>query len=97
MDVIPALVPGALPDNVTLVAPLDPVDSYELVHGADLVLAYASSIGMEAAAMGKPVIVAANSNYSAAPFVIRPESRDAYVELLRRRDPPLPPPDQPLD
>jgi hypothetical protein len=78
-DALRGAFPAGLPANVTLIGPLEPVDSYELVRAADLVLAYASSIGMEAAAMGKRVVVAANSAYSAAPFVIRARSVDHYL------------------
>ena len=81
-DAIRGAFPEGLPANVTLIGPLEPVDSYELVRAADLVLAYASSIGMEAAAMGKRVLVAANSAYSAAPFVIRAQSVEHYLAEL---------------
>ena len=40
---------------------------------------------MEAAALGRRVIVAAHSSFSEAPFVVRPTSREAYAAELRSR------------
>jgi hypothetical protein len=90
-DVLRARLPAGLPPNVRLVRPSEPLDSYALARAADLVLVYASSIGMEAAALGKRVVVAANSSYATAPFVVRPGDHDAFVEELRsrRREPPV--------
>jgi len=42
--------------GVTVIAPESPVNSYALVNAADLVLVYASTIGVEAAFQKKPVI-----------------------------------------
>lgn len=91
-DAMSAAFPDGLPVNVTLVGPLDPVDSYELARAASLVLVYASSIGMEAAAMGKRVVVAANCAFSDAPFVVRARSVECYLAELANADtgPPVP-------
>ncbi|MCL4821091.1 MAG: hypothetical protein KJ067_18300 [Vicinamibacteria bacterium] len=74
--------PRGLPANVVLIGPGDPVDSYALVAESDVVLVFASSIGMEAAAQGKRVVVAGRSGFHTAPFVVRPEDRAAYREEL---------------
>jgi|GEM_PF-5787847 len=81
-----AAFPDGLPDNVTLIDAGDAVDSYALVRQADLVLVYSSTIGLEAAALGRRVMVAARSAYSAAPFVERPESREEYLRRLAAGD-----------
>lgn len=84
--------PAGLPEHVTFVDALDDVNSYDLVAQSERVLVYTSSIGMEAAAAGKPVIVAARSNYSDAPFVHRPDTPAAFQKLVQS-DKVDPPPD----
>jgi fructose-specific component phosphotransferase system IIB-like protein len=81
-DALRARYPAGLPHNVVLVDASDPADSYQIVDEADTVLVYTSSIGMEAAARGKRVIVAANTHFAAAPFVLRPQSAAAYLAAL---------------
>jgi hypothetical protein len=49
--------------GVTVIAPESPVNSYALVNAADLVLVYASTIGVEAAFQKKPVISIGKSTY----------------------------------
>lgn len=79
-DVLTDAFPEGLPPNVALIDADEPVDSYELVRQADAVLVYTSTIGQEAAGLGKRVVVAARSAYSAAPFVVRPVDRAAYLD-----------------
>lgn len=76
--------PRGLPPRVSLIDAEEPVDSYALLDRSDLVLVYASTVGMEAAAFGKRVIAACNSNFSAAPFVATPADRASYLRLLRQ-------------
>ena len=90
-DVLAASFPSGLPANVRLVDAEEPVDSYALIRMADLVLVYSSTVGLEAAALGRRVVVAANSSYAAAPFVIRPASRRAYLREVVAGEPAPPP------
>ncbi len=83
-EVIPSLFSGGLPESVTLIDPAAPLDSYMLMQSADAVLVYASTVGMEAAALGKRVVTAARSHYHTAPFVTRALSREHYREELLR-------------
>ncbi len=78
-DVVRTAFSGGLPPNVALIDAEEPVDSYELMRQADLVLVYTSTIGQEAAAKGKRVLVAARSAYSGGPFVVRPKDREEYL------------------
>jgi hypothetical protein len=52
-----------LPANLRLIEPEDPFDSYALFDSADIVAVYTSTIGLEAAAAGKPVCVAGKAHY----------------------------------
>lgn len=75
-----------LPANVQVIAPEESVDSYTLMDAADAVLVFASTIGLEAAAAGKPVVVAGMTHYRDRGFTTDVESRDHYRALLTRRD-----------
>jgi hypothetical protein len=66
------------------VAADDPISSYDLLRSARLVLPYVSTIGIEAAAMGKPVLISGRCYYGELGFVWSAASRDEYFELLHR-------------
>lgn len=54
---------SALPPNVRLVKPEEPIDTYALMAAANLGLAYLSTAGLEMACFGKPVVVLAGADY----------------------------------
>jgi len=62
----------------------DPVSSYDLLRAARLVLPFVSTIGIEAAAMGKPVLIAGACYYADLGFVWSAGSREEYFDLLHR-------------
>jgi len=66
------------------VAADDPISSYDLLRSARLVLPYVSTIGIEAAAMAKPVLISGRCYYGELGFVWSTASRDEYFELLHR-------------
>ena len=66
------------------VAADDPVSSYDLLRAARLVLPFVSTIGIEAAAMGKPVLIAGACYYTDLGFVWSAGSREEYFDLLHR-------------
>ena len=66
------------------VAADDPVSSYDLLRAARLVLPFVSTIGIEAAAMGKSVLIAGACYYSDLGFVWSAGSRQEYFDLLHR-------------
>jgi hypothetical protein len=80
--------------RVQFVAADDPVNSYDLLRSARLVLPYVSTIAIEAAAMGKPVLISGAAHFAESGFVWTARSRDEYLALLRRgirgELPPLP-------
>ena len=67
-----------LPENITIVLPQSEISSYRLIELANLVLTYSSTVGLEAALMGKLVQVAGQTHYRERGFTIDPESRDEY-------------------
>jgi Capsule polysaccharide biosynthesis protein len=68
----------------SFVAAEDRVSSYDLLDSVDLVLPFTSNIGIEAAALGKTVLVAGASFYADLGFTWSATSREEYLALLRR-------------
>jgi len=59
-----------LPENIQIIPPDDPLDSYSLMEDADFGLVYSSTTGLEMSLLGKPVIVAAHTHYRGKGFTI---------------------------
>jgi len=66
------------------VAADDAVNTYDLLRSARLVLPFVSTIAIEAAAIGKPVLISGDSYFADLGFVWSAASRDEYFALLRR-------------
>lgn len=58
------------------------INSYALLDRVAVVVAYTSTIGIEAAALGKPVITASNSYYSNLGFIWRANALELYYSYL---------------
>jgi hypothetical protein len=77
VDVIRARFP-TLPSNVRVIAPTDAISSYTLMAAGRFGLVYASTVGLELALTGKPVVVAARTHYRDRGFTFDPENPAAY-------------------
>lgn len=66
------------------IAAADKINSYELMSRVSAIVVYTSTIGIEAAAYGKPVITPSRSYYSNLGFVYKATSRTQYQDLLLR-------------
>ncbi len=62
----------------------DPINTYDLVQTASVILPFTSTIGIESAAMGKVVLVSGSSCYSDLDFVWKASSREEYLLLLEQ-------------
>lgn len=71
-----------LPENIHLVAADDPVNTYDLVEIADMGLVYTTTVGLEIAMSGAPVIVAGQTHYRNKGFSLDPASWEAYFQML---------------
>jgi hypothetical protein len=78
-DHVPSLAP-----NIRIVSAEDPTSSYALMDEASLGLVYTSTVGLEMAVRGKPVVVAADTHYRNRGFTIDPETSDAYFAAADR-------------
>jgi hypothetical protein len=72
----------SIPENIHLVPADAKVNTYDIVEIADLGLVYTTTVGMEMAMSGVPVIVVGNTHYRGKGFTLDPESWQDYFEVL---------------
>jgi hypothetical protein len=73
---------GELPSNVRVIQADDPASSYVFMDEAAVGLVYTSTVGLELAARGVPVVVAADTHYRGRGFTTDPDTADAYWAAL---------------
>ncbi len=66
--------------NVVFINSQEYVSSYELIQKAKFVFVYNSSIGLEAALMGSPVLCGGRARYTQVPVVFFPQSQQAFQD-----------------
>ncbi|MFL2770110.1 MAG: hypothetical protein ACJZ9F_03780 [Rhodospirillaceae bacterium] len=71
-----------IPSNVCIVQPGDNTSSYTLAELCEVALVWYSTIGIEAAVLGRRVVQAGGFLLEGREFVSTPESPDAYAQLL---------------
>jgi hypothetical protein len=83
-EVIQSAAPGGLPEHIHVVPAADPLNTYDLIEIADLGLVYTTTVGMEMAMSGVPVIVAGQTHYRGKGFTLDPASWEDYAALLEQ-------------
>ncbi len=73
-----------IPPHIHLVEASHPVNTYDLVEIADLGLAYTTTVGMEMAMSGVPVILGGETHYRGKGFTLDPDSWQDYCEMIER-------------
>jgi len=88
-DLIARNVPS-LPPNVRVIEADDLTSSYVFMDEASLGFVYSSTVGLELAARGVPVLVAADTHYRGRGFTIDPNTTESYWAEADRliKDPP---------
>jgi len=81
-EVVQRALPGGLPENIHLVAADAAVNTYDIVAIADLGLVYTTTVGLEMAMSGIPVIAIGQTHYRGKGFTLDPDSWAGYLELL---------------
>jgi hypothetical protein len=71
-----------LPENVRIILPNDSLNSYALMGEADICLSYGSSVGIEMALLGKPVVLASRCFYEKGSHILNIISRQSLPEIL---------------
>jgi len=69
--------------NIRVIESDDAVNSYSLLDSADLVLAYATTMSLEALLSGKPTYLAANCRYIWCPGIMSYKSHPDYEVFLK--------------
>lgn len=80
-DVVRQVLPEP-PVHIHLVAADDPINTYDLIDIADFGLVYTTTVGMEMAMSGVPVVVAGQTHYRGRGFTYDPHTWHAYQDLL---------------
>ena len=70
-------------DRVFYIDSNAPINTYDLIERARVVVPYVSTVGIEAAALGKPVVTEGASCYSELGFVWSAKTREEYFNLLQ--------------
>ncbi len=73
-----------LPSHVKLVGPDSEINTYDLIQLADIGLVYTSTVGLEMAMGGIPVIVAGDTHYRGKGFTTDPHSLEDYLAAVKR-------------
>lgn len=73
-----------LPENVHIIPADAKINSYDLVEIADVGLVFTTTIGMEMAMSGLPVVVTGWTHYRGKGFTLDPDSWQAYFSTLDR-------------
>lgn len=80
-DVVRKALPS-IPEHIHLVPADAKVNTYDIVEIADLGLVYTTTVGLEMAMSGVPVIVVGNTHYRGKGFTLDPTSWEAYFEVM---------------
>jgi hypothetical protein len=82
-DLVNEILPE-IPKHIQIVGAEDPINTYDLIQAADLGLVYTTTVGLEMAMSGLPVIVVGQTHYRAKGFTLDPEDWDAYFATLKK-------------
>ncbi len=72
----------SLPENIHIIRPEDKTNTYDLMEIADLGLVYTTTVGMEMAMSGLPVIVTGKTHYAEKGFTLDPSTWSEYESML---------------
>jgi hypothetical protein len=81
-EVVKQALPLGLPENIHLVPADGLINTYDLIEIADLGMVYTTTVGLEMAMSGVPVIVVGQTHYRGKGFTLDPESWQGYYDLL---------------
>ena len=83
VDVINQAYPE-LPENIHIIRPEDKTNTYDLMEIADFGLVYTTTVGMEMAMSGLPVIVTGKTHYAGKGFTLDPQTWKEYEQMLEQ-------------
>jgi len=71
-----------LPEHIHVISPKEKINTYDLVNVADVGLVYTTTVGLEMAMNGLPVIVSGQTHYRQRGFTYDPDSWVSYYKIL---------------
>jgi capsule polysaccharide export protein KpsC/LpsZ len=71
-----------IPENIHLISADDQMNTYDLLEIADLGLVYTTTVGLEMAMSGVPVVVVGQTHYRNKGFTYDPNTWEEYLSLL---------------
>jgi len=81
VDVVDNVLPS-LPENIHLIRPEEKVNTYDLIAAANVGLVYTTTVGLEMAMSGIPVLVSGDTHYRERGFTYDPPSWLKYFKTL---------------
>lgn len=72
----------ALPAHIHVIGAADNINTYDLIEIADLGLAYTTTVGLETAMNGRPVVVCGRTHYRGRGFTLDPDTWQDYFLVL---------------
>ena len=73
-----------IPSHIHVIGALDKVNTYDLMEIADVGLAYTTTVGLETAMNGRPVISCGQTHYRGRGITIDPNTWDEYYATLEK-------------
>jgi hypothetical protein len=73
-----------LPSHIHVIGALDKINTYDLIEIADVGLAYTTTVGLETAMNGCPVISCGETHYRGRGFTLDPNSWEEYYATLEK-------------
>lgn len=73
-----------MPGHIHVIGALDPINTYDLLEIADVGLAYTTTVGLETAMNGRPLISCGQTHYRGRGFTLDPNSWDEYFAALEQ-------------
>jgi hypothetical protein len=71
-----------LPSHIHVIGALDKINTYDLIEIADVGLAYTTTVGLETAMNGRPVISCGQTHYRGRGITLDPNTWDEYYAIL---------------
>ena len=71
-------------ENVRFISACEEINTYELIANSRIVLPWSSTAGIEAAIIGKPVVMHTNAYYCDSSFVQRCKTENEYFDCISR-------------
>ena len=81
VEIVRARLPQ-LPEHVKVIPPESNINTYDLIEIADLGLVYTTTVGMEMAMSGVPVVVSGKTHYRGKGFTHDPDTLEEYYQTL---------------